>query len=150
MALEASAEDRDTRGFTSMTAYSMLSGCKANWQLQPPSTFSSEMMFSAAVRSIWYSLSDKVTAGATTMESPVWTPTGSKFSMEQTVITLSFASRITSNSISFQPEMHFSTKIWVMGESRRPFRAMSRSSSSSAAMPPPVPPRVKAGRTMTG
>ena len=133
-----------------MTAYSMDSGCRANWQLQPPSTPSSEMIRKAAVRSIWYSLSDRVTAGATTMESPVWTPTGSRFSMEQTVITLSLASRITSNSISFQPAMHFSTKIWVMGERRRPLRAMSMSCSSSSAMPPPVPPKVKAGRTMTG
>ena len=47
--------------------------------------------------SIWYSLSASVTAGATTIESPVWMPTGSKFSIEQTVMTLSFASRITSN-----------------------------------------------------
>ena len=52
-----------------------------------------------------------VTAGAITMESPVWTPTGSKFSIEQTVISLPMASRITSNSISFHPEIHFSTRI---------------------------------------
>ena len=58
-----------------------LSGCRANWQLQPPSTSSAVTMLSAADRSIWYSLSDRVTAGATTMESPVCTPTGSTFSM---------------------------------------------------------------------
>ena len=45
------------------------------------------------------------------MESPVWTPTGSRFSMLQTVMTLPLASRITSYSISFQPAMHFSTRI---------------------------------------
>ena len=32
--------------------------------------------------------------------------------MEQTVMTLPLQSRMTSNSISFQPEMHFSTRIW--------------------------------------
>ena len=38
--------------------------------------------------------------GAKTMESPVCTPTGSKFSISQIAIALSAASRITSNSIS--------------------------------------------------
>jgi hypothetical protein len=45
-----------------------------------------------------------VTAGAMTIESPVCTPTGSKFSIEQTVMMLPLLSRMTSNSISFQPE----------------------------------------------
>ena len=105
-------------------------------------------------RAAWRSISNsrwvRVRAGAATMLSPVWTPTGSTFSMLQTLTALPSRSRMVSNSISFQPEMHFSTKIWVMGERSRPVRAMVRSSSSSAAMPPPVPPRVKAGRTMTG
>ena len=35
-----------------MTAYSKLSGLSANWQLQPPTMSSAEMMFSAALRSI--------------------------------------------------------------------------------------------------
>ena len=61
------------------------------------------MIFSAAVRSIWYSRLASVSAGATTMESPVCTPTGSKFSMEQTAMALPTRSRMTSNSISFQP-----------------------------------------------
>ena len=84
------------------------------------------------------------------MESPVCTPTGSRFSMEQTVMVLPLLSRITSNSISFQPAMDFSTRIWVMGESARPLAAVSRSSSWLLTMPPPVPPRVKAGRMITG
>ena len=150
MALEARAEERETRGLTSITAYSKLSGFRASWQLQPPSTPMAWTMLMAAERSIWYSLSARVTAGATTMLSPVWTPTGSTFSMEQTVMQLPFRSRMTSNSISFQPEMHFSISTWVMGERRRPLRAISRSCSSSPAMPPPVPPSVKAGRTITG
>ena len=112
VALLARAEERLTRGLTSMTAYSNESGFKANCTLQPPFTFSLSTILSAEERSIWYSLSASVTAGAMTMLSPVCTPTGSKFSMEQMVITLPLESRITSNSISFQPLMHFSTRIW--------------------------------------
>ena len=44
------------------------------------------MMLIDAVLSIWYSLSDKVWDGATTILSPVWTPTGSMFSMLHTVM----------------------------------------------------------------
>ena len=108
--MEASAEERLTRGFTSMTQYSKLVGCRAYCTLQPPVMPSSLMMFNAEVRSIWYSLSPRVWDGATTMLSPVWTPTGSRFSMLQTVITLPALSRITSYSISFQPAMQRSTR----------------------------------------
>ena len=52
VAFDASAEERDTLGFTSITAYSKESGFSANWQLQPPSTLSSFIMSRAAVRSI--------------------------------------------------------------------------------------------------
>ncbi len=38
---------------------------------------------------IWNSLSVSVWMGATVMESPVWTPMGSKFSMEQMMTQLS-------------------------------------------------------------
>lgn len=44
------------------------------------------MTFKAAVRSIWYSESGRVTEGAMTMESPVWVPRGSKFSMLQQIM----------------------------------------------------------------
>jgi hypothetical protein len=47
-----------------------------------------------ALRIIWYSLSVSVCAGATVIESPVWTPIGSTFSMEQTMMQLSARSRI--------------------------------------------------------
>ena len=103
-----------------MTAYSKLSGFSANCTLQPPSMPMALTMFKAAERSIWYSLSASVSAGATTMESPVWTPTGSTFSMEQTAITLPAASRMVSNSISFQPETHFSISTCVIGERSSP------------------------------
>ena len=76
----------------------------ANWMLLPPvSTPISRMMAMAASRIRWYSLSVSVWAGATVIESPVWTPIGSKFSIEQTMTTLSAWSRITSSSNSFQP-----------------------------------------------
>ena len=61
------------------------------------------MIFSAEERSIWYSRSERVWLGATTMLSPVWTPIGSRFSMLQIVMQVSALSRITSYSISFQP-----------------------------------------------
>ena len=61
---------------------------------------SARMIFSALFRSIWYSLFVSVCDGHTTAESPVWIPTGSMFSMLQTVIAVPFESRITSYSIS--------------------------------------------------
>ncbi len=85
-----------------------------------------------------------------TIESPVCMPTGSKFSIEQTVSTFPAPSRRTSNSISFHPPMYFSMRTCVIGESMSPLWAIKRSSSSSFATPPPAPPSVYAGRTITG
>ena len=68
--------------------------------MQPPSIFSARMIFSAESRSIWNSLLVSVWLGATTIESPVWMPTGSMFSMQQMQMAVSFESRITSYSIS--------------------------------------------------
>ena len=100
------------------------------------------MIFNAEVRSIWYSLSDKVCEGATTILSPVCTPTGSKFSMLQTVMQVPLLSRITSYSISFQPAMQRSTKTSLVRERRSPFEMISISSSRLCAIPPPEPPNV--------
>jgi hypothetical protein len=36
VAFDASADERDTRGFISMTSISPLVGFTANWMLQPP------------------------------------------------------------------------------------------------------------------
>ena len=48
------------------------------------------------------------------MESPVWTPIGSKFSIEQMMTTLSLRSRMTSSSYSFQPITDSSTSVsWI-------------------------------------
>ncbi len=102
------------------------------------------------MRSIWYSLSPSVCDGATTMESPVCTPTGSIFSILQTVMQLPPASRITSYSISFQPAMQRSTSTSPTRLKRRPFVRISTSSLSLRAIPPPLPPSVYAGRSTTG
>ena len=58
----------------------------------------------------WYSLSVRVSAGATVIESPVCTPIGSMFSIEHTMMQLSLRSRTTSISNSFQPRTDSSIK----------------------------------------
>ena len=121
VALEASALERETRGFISMTTCSPVCGSTANWMLEPPvSTPISRMTAIAASRIRWYSLSVRVSAGATVIESPVWMPIGSKFSIEQTMTTLSLWSRITSSSYSFQPSTDCSTRSWWRGLWSRP------------------------------
>ena len=110
VALEASAEERDTRGFISMTTRRPSAGLTANCTLEPPvSTPISRSTAIEALRMIWYSLSVSVSAGATVIESPVCTPIGSTFSMEQTMMQLSAWSRTTSISNSFQPSTLSST-----------------------------------------
>ena len=104
VAFEASALDLDTRGFISMTMSRPSFGSTANWMLQPPvSTPTSRRIAMPRSRMVWYSRSVSVIAGATVTESPVCTPIGSRFSIEQTTTTLSWASRINSSSYSFQP-----------------------------------------------
>ena len=91
-----------------------------------------------------------VWAGATVTESPVWTPIGSTFSIEQTITTLSLRSRITSSSNSPQPSTDSSTRTWLIGLAARPSETTWRSSVSVSPTPPPWPPIVKAGRTIAG
>ena len=79
----------------------------------------------------WYSRSVSVIAGATVIESPVCTPIGSRFSIEQTTTTLSLRSRISSSSYSFQPRIDSSSSTSVVGLACRPAPAMRRRSSSS-------------------
>ncbi len=100
------------------------------------------MIFSAALRSIWYSLSVSVWLGATTMLSPVCTPIASKFSMLQIVMQLSAPSRITSYSSSFQPSRLHSTSTWLIGLAASPPATMRSYCSCVCATPPPVPPSV--------
>ena len=90
VALLASAELRDTRGFISMTIIRPVSGWTANWMFEPPvSTPISRMIANDASRITWNSRSVSVWIGATVIESPVWTPIGSTFSMEQMITQLS-------------------------------------------------------------
>ncbi len=123
VALEASAEERDTRGFISITTMRPVSGSTAHCTLEPPvSTPISRSTAIEAARMRWYSLSVRVSAGATVIESPVWTPIGSTFSMAQTMMALSARSRTTSISNSFHPSRLSSTRICATGEASMPVR----------------------------
>src|SRR5690606_35865933 len=92
VALLANAEERDTRGLISMAIiFSSSSGLTANCTLQPPAKSPIlRIIWMAISRIFWYVLSLKVIAGATVIESPVWIPIGSIFSIEQIITTLSF------------------------------------------------------------
>ena len=88
----------------------------------------------------WYSLSVRVWAGATVMESPVWMPIGSKFSIEQTMMQLSARSRTTSSSYSFQPSTDSSRSTSRVGDEsesachdRLEFLAVVRDTAAGAA-----------------
>ena len=130
MALEARAEERETRGFISITTMRPVFGQMPNCTLEPPvSTPISRNTASEALRMIWYSLSVRVCAGATVIESPVCTPIGSKFSMEQTMMQLSFLSRTTSISYSFQPISDSSINSSLVGDRSRPRAQISSNSS---------------------
>ena len=85
--------------------------------LHPPvSTPTSRSTAMPMSRSRWYSRSVSVRAGATVTESPVCTPTGSTFSIEQTTTTLSCLSRMSSSSYSFHPRIDSSSRTSVVGE----------------------------------
>ena len=130
VAFDASAEDRLTRGFISITTMRPSAGLTANCTFDPPvSTPISRSTAIEALRMIWYSLSVSVRAGATVMLSPVWTPIGSRFSMAQTMMQLSAPSRTTSISYSFQPSTDSSISTSWVGEARRPPRTMSSNSA---------------------
>ncbi len=151
MAFEASADDRDTRGFISITTSSPVSRFRANCTFEPPvSTPTARITAALASRSTWYSRSERVCAGATVTESPVCTPIGSTFSIEQMMTTLSLRSRITSSSNSPQPATDSSISTWPIGLARRPRATISSNAWWSAANPPPWPPSVNAGRITAG
>ena len=151
VAFEASALERETLGFISITTMSPFEGLMANWILDPPvSTPIRRIQANAASRIFWYSTSDNVCAGATVIESPVWTPMGSKFSIEQTITQLSARSRITSSSYSFQPAIDRSIRISLIGLAWRPMAPARSRPARSYAIPVPPPPNMYEGRTITG
>ncbi len=77
-------------------------------------------MARAALRRRWWTASVRVWTGATTIESPVCTPSGSTFSIEHTAMHVSSASRMTSYSTSCQPTRQRSTMTCLIGLARRP------------------------------
>ena len=91
-----------------------------------------------------------VWAGATVMLSPVWTPIGSKFSIEHTTTQLSARSRITSSSNSFHPTSDSSIRIEPFGLAAMPRRAASRSWRMPCTSPEPAPPSVNEDRITSG
>ena len=106
------------------------SGLIANCTFEPPvSTPISRSTAIEASRMIWYSLSVSVCAGATVIESPVCTPIGSRFSIEQTMMQLSFLSRTTSISNSFQPSTDSSIRSSLVGEASSPRSQIAANSS---------------------
>ena len=126
VALEASALERETRGFISITTMRPSAGFTAHCTFDPPvSTPISRSTSMLAVRIRWYSLSVSVSVGATVMLSPVCTPIGSTFSMAQTMMALSARSRTTSISYSFQPSSDSSIRIWPTGDASRPPRQIA-------------------------
>ena len=116
--------------------------------LHSPTTPSRRTTLSAVWRSRKYSRFVSVCDGATTIESPVCTPSGSKFSMLHTVRQLSWQSRTTSYSTSFQPRRSWSIRI--CGETASVCSTSDTSSVSLSAKPEPRPPRANAARTSTG
>ena len=121
VAFDASADERETRGFISITRNSPVSRLRANWMFEPPvSTPTARTTLIAASRSSWNASSLSVICGATVTESPVCTPIGSRFSIEQTITTLSARSRTTSSSNSSQPRTDSSTSTCEIGDSASP------------------------------
>ena len=130
MALDASAEERDTRGFISITTMRPSRGIDRELHVGATSLdtdFAQDR--DTALRSNWYSLSVKVCAGATVIESPVWIPIGSRFSIEQTMMQLSTRSRTTSISNSFQPISDSSISSSLVGDRSSPRWQMATNSS---------------------
>ena len=75
---------------------------------------------------------------------------GSIFSIAQIITALSFLSRITSISNSFQPKTDSSNRTSVVKLALSPPSAINKSSSIFFAIPPPVPPSVNDGLTIIG
>ena len=72
VALEARADERETRGFISITTMRPVFGQTANWIFDPPvSTPMARITAKDASRIAWYSRSVSVWMGATVIESPV-------------------------------------------------------------------------------
>mmetsp|Transcript_12334 Transcript_12334/g.25098 ORF Transcript_12334/g.25098 Transcript_12334/m.25098 type:complete len:270 (+) Transcript_12334:2656-3465(+) len=131
-----------------MMEYSIDLGLSEYWMLHSPTMPRWRTTLVAVSRSMWYSSLERVCEGEMTTESPVCTPMGSKFSMLHTVMQLSAASRTTSYSTSFQPNILLSTRI--CGATDSALAAIDLRCASSLQIPEPRPPRAKALRIITG
>ena len=85
VALLASAEDRESRGFISIATYLSESGASAYCMLHSPTIPTYAVARRAAERSMWYSALSMVWDGATTMLSPVCAFMDRTFSMLHTI-----------------------------------------------------------------
>ena len=142
VALEASAEEQEVLGLISITTIRPVTGSWANCTLVPPITSTdSTILYACRCSSFWHS-SDMVSIGAEQKESPVWTPSGSIFSIKHTVIMLLSASRTTSSSSSSHPRMDSSTNTWPTKLACSPLAHTVLSSSLLYTSPPPAPPMV--------
>ena len=88
--------------------------------------------------------------GATVIESPVWIPIGSIFSIEQIITTLSFLSLNNSSSYSFQPSKALSINTSWIGDASNPLVSNSSKFSELWTKEAPVPPRVNEGLITNG
>jgi len=82
VAFDASAELRETRGFISMMTMRPSFGLMANCTFEPPvsTPISRRQRIAPVAHHLILAGRCRGLAGATVMESPVWTPIGSKFS----------------------------------------------------------------------
>jgi hypothetical protein len=101
------------------------------------------MHANAASRIFWYSTSVSVWAGATVMESPVCTPIGSTFSIEQMITQLS--ARVTHDlELELLPprdrllDEHLADGAGI----EAPGDHVLELAASGSAMPVPLPPRM--------
>ena len=85
VALEAKALERLVLGLISMMMMRSVLGSCANWQLQPPITWTLSTTFHACSCRRSCTSFEIVSIGAEHRESPVCTPIGSIFSIKQTV-----------------------------------------------------------------
>ena len=156
---------------TSITQYSRLFGLSAYWILHSPTTPRWRMTcasadagrqirahaygredadakenprtLSAAERSMWYSSSESVWEGATTMESPVCVPSGSKFAMLQQMIVFcaraATSGHVASASSQRQRERGSGQGRRGNARRRRRVRPRTRPPSSPSCSSPPEP-----------
>ena len=108
------------------------------------------IIFIAMFLILWYAVSDNVMAGAIVIESPVCIPIGSRFSIEQIIITLSLSSLRSSSSYSFQPRTALSINTSWIGEACKPFDNNFSKSSLLWTKDAPEPPNVNEGLITRG